>query len=87
MIVAELDGSLFDRPIAAFRVIPYLARKSIPLPPLQELLNDALTRFKEMKDSEISDPEEIPQSSHSQNSMHDEEGENSDASNSDASED
>ncbi|EPQ52315.1 hypothetical protein GLOTRDRAFT_47682 [Gloeophyllum trabeum ATCC 11539] len=31
-ILAELDGTLFDRPFAAFRVIPYLARKSITLP-------------------------------------------------------
>jgi len=31
-IVCELDGSVLHRPIAAFRVVPYLARKSIPLP-------------------------------------------------------
>jgi len=31
-IICELDGSVLHRPIAAFCVIPYFARKSIPLP-------------------------------------------------------
>ena len=31
-LLCELDGTLLDRPIAAFRVIPYFAHKSIPLP-------------------------------------------------------
>ena len=29
--MAELNGAVFDRPIAAFRAIPYFARKSIEL--------------------------------------------------------
>ena len=32
-ILCELDGSVLHRPVAAFRLLPYLARKSIPLPP------------------------------------------------------
>ena len=31
-ILCELDGAVLHRPIAAFRIVPYLARKSIPLP-------------------------------------------------------
>ena len=31
-ILCELDGSVLHRPVAAFRILPYLARRSIPLP-------------------------------------------------------
>jgi hypothetical protein len=31
-IICELDGSILHQPIVAFRIIPYFARKSIPLP-------------------------------------------------------
>ncbi len=37
-ILAELDGLLLDRPVAAFRVIPYFMRTHIELSPLDELL-------------------------------------------------
>src|SRR5271168_3239426 len=56
-IIAELDGSVFDRPIAAFRVIPYLARQKLTLPPLQELLDISMRRLQDMKDSTITDPD------------------------------
>jgi hypothetical protein len=32
-VLCELDGSVLHRPVAAFRILPYLARKSITLPP------------------------------------------------------
>ena len=57
-IVAELDGSVFDRPIAAFRVIPYFARQKLILPPLQELLDVSLHRLKELKETIESDPDD-----------------------------
>ena len=31
-ILSELNGTVLHRPVATFRVIPYFARKSIPLP-------------------------------------------------------
>ena len=38
-IVSELDGSVLDRPIAAFRVIPYFARTALNIPPLDDLID------------------------------------------------
>jgi hypothetical protein len=58
-ILAELDGSLFDRPVAAFRVIPYFARKSIALPPLNELLDVSLARLRELEDTSLEDTDEV----------------------------
>jgi hypothetical protein len=54
-ILAELNGALFDRPVAAFRVIPYFARKHIPIPPLDELLDVSISRLRELEHS--SDPD------------------------------
>jgi hypothetical protein len=57
-IIAELDGSVFDRPIAAFRVVPYFARDSIELPPLDTLIDISQKRLIEMEDTTIADPED-----------------------------
>ena len=56
-IIAELDGSIFDRPVAAFRVIPYFACSKLDLPPLAELLDISQKRLTKMTDAEIVDPE------------------------------
>ena len=57
-IVAELDGSVFDRPIAAFRVIPYFARSTLDIPPLEDLIDISNARLAQMKAQITPDPEE-----------------------------
>ena len=57
-ILAELDGSLFDRPTAAFRVIPYFARASIDLPPLDDLLDVSRARLRQLEGSTVVDFED-----------------------------
>jgi hypothetical protein len=59
-ILAELDGSVFDRPIAAFRVIPYHARTSIELPPLNELLDISRQRLADLENTNDTDPDDGP---------------------------
>ena len=57
-IITELDGSVFDRPVAAFRVIPYFAHTSIAISPLDELLDISRLRLIQMEQSMSEDPEE-----------------------------
>ena len=57
-IITELNGSVFDRPVAAFRVIPYFARTLIAIPPLDELLDISQSRLIQMEQSTSEDPEE-----------------------------
>jgi hypothetical protein len=56
--VAELDGSVLDRPIAAFRVIPYFACTKIDLPLLDKLLDISKQQLQELQDSMEADPED-----------------------------
>ena len=46
-VVCELDGSVLDRPVAAFRVVPYFARKDIEVP--HDALDVHLRRLHEMQ--------------------------------------
>ena len=59
-ILAELDGSVFDRPIAAFRVIPYLARRRINLPPLDNLLDISQQKLAELENTDNTDLDDGP---------------------------
>ena len=57
-IISELDGSVFDWPIAAFWVIPYFACTKIDLPPLDKLLDVFQQHLEELKSSEEPNPED-----------------------------
>ena len=50
-IVCELDGSVLHRPITAFRLIPYLARKSIQLP--DGFIDIDTSRLRQMEEMEL----------------------------------
>ena len=58
-ILCELDGSVFHRPIAAFRVIPYFARESLSIPDLDKFLDIDTARLRELESSTLEDPEEL----------------------------
>ena len=60
-IIAEMNGAVLARPIGAFRVIPYYPRRTITLPPLEDVLDistDELRRREESMDpdEELSAP-------------------------------
>jgi hypothetical protein len=55
-ILAELDGTALHRPIAAFHLLPYFARKAIPLPP--DFIDIDNTRLREMEHSLTIDGDE-----------------------------
>ena len=53
--MAELDGSVFDRPVAAFQVIPYFARRLLKLADLDKLLDISQECLHAMEDSQLTD--------------------------------
>jgi len=55
-ILCELDGSVLHRPVAAFRVVPYLARKSIPLP--ENFTDIDASRLRELETTDDIDDDE-----------------------------
>jgi hypothetical protein len=57
-IICELNGTVFDRPIAAFRVIPYFARKALALPDLNAFIDISTDRLRSMENSTMTDPDE-----------------------------
>ena len=57
-IIWELNGSVFDRPVATFCVIPYFARKSLPLPDLDKFIDLSTKRLRSMEESTRSGPDD-----------------------------
>jgi hypothetical protein len=57
-ILCELDGSVLDRPIAAFHIIPYLAHIEIPLLPLTDLIDITTDRLCELEATALDDVDE-----------------------------
>ena len=47
-IISKLDGSVFNCPIAAFRVIPYFAHWQINISPLDELIHISACQLQEL---------------------------------------
>ena len=58
-VLCKLNGSVFHRPITAYRVIPYFARISILLPPLHDFIDINTERLRELEQSTLADPEEL----------------------------
>ena len=57
-IICDLDGTLSHAPVAVFRVVPYLTRKNIEVPDLEQHINISVNRLRELKWSITSDPNE-----------------------------
>ncbi|KAI0942786.1 hypothetical protein AcV7_002098 [Taiwanofungus camphoratus] len=58
-IICELDGTVLDQPIAAFRVIPYFVRQSIPIPDNLEDISTERLRELERSNSLSNDDDDI----------------------------
>ena len=68
-VICELDGAVLDRPIAAFRVVPYFARKRLEIP--RDALDVHLKRLEQMRQSDSlgdDDPIPVPPADHDENS-------------------
>ena len=57
-ILAELDSSLLDRPVAVFHIIPYFTCAHIELPPLDKLLDMSIVRLCKLQNSSDTDTDE-----------------------------
>lgn len=54
-IIAELNSLLFNRPVAAFHLLPYFAQTKLDLPPLEDLLDISIARLRELEDTTLPD--------------------------------
>jgi hypothetical protein len=60
-VLCELDGTLFHRPYAAFRLVPYFARRTIALPDVSSFVDvpSALDELVGDNDAGIDDETEL----------------------------
>lgn len=56
--VAELDGAVLHRPVAAFWLILYFARQLIPLLALGDFIDVPTEQLQKLQDSVKTDPED-----------------------------
>ena len=57
-IIAKLDDSVFDWPVAAFQVIPYFTHKALALPSLDMLINISHLCLTQLENTTAADPED-----------------------------
>ncbi len=57
-ILCDLDGTLAHTPVAAFRVVPYFAQKSLDIPNIQQHIDVTAARLKQMERTPDADPDE-----------------------------
>ena len=59
-IICDLDGMLGHAPIAAFRVVPYLAHEKLELPDIEQHIDISVSRLRELENTTNPDPD-IPE--------------------------
>ena len=59
-LIAELDGTVFHHPVAAFRVLPYLARRSLSADQIRLVLDTSQERLDTLRATREQDPEDAP---------------------------
>ena len=59
-IICDLDGTLGHAPIAAFRVVPYLAHEKLELPDIEQYIDVSVSQLQELENTTNPDPD-IPE--------------------------
>ena len=59
-IICDLDGTLGHAPIAAFRVVPYLAREKLELPDIEQYIDVSVSQLRKLENTTNPDPD-IPE--------------------------
>ena len=50
-IICDLDSTLGHAPIAAFRVVPYLAHEKLELPNIEQYIDVSVSRLRELENT------------------------------------